>query len=258
MEKRVDTKPLTLPGQKRFKLISCEVLAREFHLAIAEGRHVVDVEFLRKGLHDAGQKKMAAEIQKTIDEVDTDQYDAILMGYGRCNDGVVGLTAPAIPLVIPRGHDCITLFFGSQESYASYFSENPGCYYRTTGWMERDDYGEDSVMTQLGLDKTYEEYVAQYGEVNAKYIMESMGDWVQNYERISYIEMGLPLDKDYIELAQEEARVKKLEFNRIKGNMRLFEQLVAGDWCEMEFLVVRPGERIVSDDEGCVIRSVSP
>ncbi len=257
MRKSVDTKPIKLDGQKRYKLIACEVLGRELYQSLANCRHIIDVEFLRKGLHDVGQEKMVAEIQKVIDGVETEQYDAILMGYGRCNDGVVGLKAPAIPLVIPRAHDCITLFFGSQEAYKAYFSKHPGSYYRTTGWMERDDYGEDSVMTQLGLDKSYNDYVEKYGEENAKFIMESMGGWSEKYEQISYIDMGLPIDADYIELAKEEAREKNLGFSQVKGDMRLFEMLLAGDWDQSEFLVVPPGEQVDSDDEGKVIRSVS-
>ena len=98
----------------------------------AQCDHVVDVEFLRKGLHDAGQGTMLENIQRAVDEVSAQTYDAILLGYGRCNNGIAGLRANDLPLVIPRAHDCITFFFGGRDRYEEYFFQNPGTYYRTT------------------------------------------------------------------------------------------------------------------------------
>ena len=99
----------------KLKFIGCEIVYREAcHLAaVAPGR--VDVEFLRKGLHDLETADMAQRIQAAIDAVEAEGgYDAILLGYARCNDGLAGVTARSVPLVIPRAHDCITLFFGSR------------------------------------------------------------------------------------------------------------------------------------------------
>jgi hypothetical protein len=59
---------------------------------------------------------MSARIQESIDRVDPARHEAVLLGYGLCNNGVVGLHAP-VPLVISRAHDCITLLLGSRERY---------------------------------------------------------------------------------------------------------------------------------------------
>ena len=59
-----------------------------------------------------------------------------------------------MPLVIPRAHDCIALFMGSRQRYREYFDAHPGTYYRTSGWIERDDAtsaGEETVSQRLGL-----------------------------------------------------------------------------------------------------------
>ena len=244
-----------LPGQRRYKLISCEIIFREACLLAAQSEHVVDVEFLRKGLHDAGKETMLATIQEAVSGVSADDYDAVLLGYGRCNDGLVGLTAGELPVVLPRAHDCITFFFGSCRAYQEFFSESPGTYFRTTGWTERGAGDDDSVMAQLGLNRTYDDYVAQYGEENAKFIMESMGGWTENYKYLAYIEMGLELDEKYAQLAREEARERGWEFRLLKGDLRLLRALVGGQWDEDEFLVVQPGERVVADDDGGVVRA---
>ena len=241
---------------KRYKLISCEIIYREMCLLAAQSEHIVDAQFLRKGLHDAGAQEMQADLQEAINAVPQDTYDAILLGYARCSDGVVGLAAPNIPLVIPRAHDCITFFFGSRVAYDGYFNSSPGTYFRTTGWTERASQDDDSIMHELGLGRTYAEYAAKYGPDNAKYIMETIGGWEVNYKCLAYIDMGLPPDEQYAQLAREEARARDLEFRLLKGDMSLLGKLINGPWDPAEFLVVQPGQKIISDDEGAILTAV--
>ena len=243
--------------QRRFKLISCEIIYREVCLLVGRSRHIVDVEFLRKGLHDAGAEKMVREIIDVVSAVDCSLYDAILLGYGRCNDGLAGLTAPAVPLVVPRVHDCISFFFGSARAYQGYFDQHPGTYFRSSGWTERASGDEDSVMGQLGLQRTYEQYVAQYGEDNAKFIMESLGSWTESYKYLAYMDMGLAVDQAYAARAEQEAAEKKWEFKHLEGNWGLLDRLVNGQWDSSEFLVLRPGQRIAPDDSGAILAAVN-
>ncbi len=258
--------------KKQYKLLACEIFYRELCFLTARCPNIIDVEFLPKGLHDMGQEGMNQKLREAVARVDTSRYEAILLAYGRCNDGVVGLQAAEIPLVIPRAHDCITLFFGSAQAYEEYFQQHPGTYFRTTGWTERDSFSGDSfssqapglnptdqsVMSKLGLDLTLEEYEARYGKENAQYIMEMLGGWEKNYKNLTYIDMGNPLDEEYAGLARQEAQKKNLEFHRLTGDMRLLQDLLAGDWIEQEFLVVKPGEKIASDNEGRILVSISP
>jgi hypothetical protein len=39
-------------------------------------------------------------------------------------------------MIIPKAHDCITLFLGSKERYRTYFDAHPGTYWYTPGWVE--------------------------------------------------------------------------------------------------------------------------
>src|SRR4051794_15612515 len=99
----------------RLKIISCEVLFREISLLASRSPNQVDIEFLPKGLHDERSHRMREHLQRTLDAVDASRYDAIAFGYALCGNGVVGLTARSIPIVLPRGHDCITLFLGGRQ-----------------------------------------------------------------------------------------------------------------------------------------------
>ena len=95
-------------------LIACAVISRECYHCAAVSDNIIDIRILDKDLHDMGERKMSAILQDAIDAVDTEKYDAILLGYGLCNNGVRGLRS-TLPLVIPRAHDCITLLLGSKD-----------------------------------------------------------------------------------------------------------------------------------------------
>ena len=122
----------------RILLIGCEVIIRELCEAITRSPHVVDARFLSKGLHDLGAKAMRQGLQAAIDEVEAraETYDAIALGYGLCGNGLAGVEARSIPLVLPRAHDCITLLMGSRTGFERYFQDHPGVYYRSVGWVD--------------------------------------------------------------------------------------------------------------------------
>ena len=96
-----------------------------------------------------------------LEAVKAEQYDAILMGYALCSNGLVGLKADNVPLVLPRAHDCITLFLGNKEKYLDYFQSNPGVYFKTSGWIERgeqlEQLGPESIQSQSGMNQSYAE-----------------------------------------------------------------------------------------------------
>jgi len=248
-------------SKKRLKVIACEVLAREMYYCASRSKSVVDVELLTQGLHDLESADMCSRLQKVIDETDPGLYSAIAMGFGLCNNGVVGIQASEIPVVIPRAHDCITLFFGSKERYNEYFYKNPGTYFITTGWSERDrsnkeDVGKDAVIRKMGLGQSYEEYVEKYGEDNAKYIMETLGDGLKNYTKYLYIDMGFPVEFQYELRTIQNAECRNWEFEKVTGDLGLLQRLLDGDWISEEFLVLNPGDRLESTGESEIVHGV--
>jgi hypothetical protein len=232
----------------RLKLISCEILYREMCAVVARSPHQVDVEFLPKGLHDIGGAGMCERLQAAVDKVDASLYEAILLGYALCGNGVAGLRARAIPIVLPRGHDCITLFLGSRRRYEEYFQNNPGVYFKTTGWIERGQNLEQLGLTRekTGVGMSYEELAAKYGEDNAQYLWEQLGGYTKNYRKLTYIEMGIEPDGRFELATRREAAERNMEFEKVRGDMRLIEKLVSGAWDPEEFLIVPPGHRIVA------------
>lgn len=230
----------------RLRLIACEILCREFAAAVVSSPHRVDLEFLGKGLHDRAGALMRDELQQRIDAVEPDAYDAILLGYALCGNGLHGLRARRTPVVVPRAHDCITLLMGSRERYEQEFHTHPGTYFRSTGWMERGQGLEPLVTLQTGAGASLAELIAQYGEDNGRYLFLELNRYQQSYSRLAYIHTGLPADEALARQAREEAGARGWEFAEIPGSLRLFHQLLSGDWSSADFITVPPGARLVA------------
>jgi hypothetical protein len=240
--------------QLRVRAIACEIAYRELCFLAAQARNIVDLCFLPKGLHDIEAPAMRAAIQEAVDATAAGTYDLIALGYGLCSRGTVGLQARSVPLVMPRAHDCITFFLGSAERYQREFDQHPGTYYRTTGWSERNFAAVDGRVTErLGLNRTYEELVRQYGEDNARYIHELATGWQRYYERIAYIDLGLGGHLGHDGRAEEEAGKRGWRFVRLPGDLELLARLLDGPWDPAEFLLVPVGQTVVATNDARVL-----
>jgi hypothetical protein len=241
--------------ESRYRLIACEVLFRECAAAMAACTAIVDPEFLPKGLHDIGEVGMSSRIQATIDATDPTRYDAILLAYGLCNYGVRGLHAP-LPLVLPRAHDCITLLLGSRQRYDDYFAANPGTFYKSPGWIERDsdpNANPASITSRLGLLHDREALLVQYGEENADFLMETMGDWFHSYRKLAFIDTGVGDTARYRATASRLARDRGWEMEQVAGSRVLLDRLLSGDWPDSDFLVLAPGDRIAASWDANIV-----
>ena len=239
----------------RLFCLSCEVLARPVYLCAARSPHIVDIELFAKGLHNE-PADLRARLQARIDALTGASYDAIIMGYGLCGQATAGLIARAIPLVIPRAHDCITLFLGSRERYQVQFESFPGTYWYAHDYIERSNGSGGALSlgasSTTGLDKTYEEYVAKFGKDNADYLMEVLGGWQKHYKRAAYIELGVADGAAVEAQAQAEAQRRGWVFDRVAGDLALIRRLLEGDWKD-DFMILRPGEQVkMTYDEGII------
>ena len=236
--------------------LACEVLARPLYLCAARSPHIIDIQLMQRGLHNQPANLRSA-LQQAVDAASTKAYDAIVMGYGLCGQATAGLVARELPLVIPRAHDCITLFLGSRERYTAQFEQFPGTYWYAQDYIERDDGSGGSLSLGSGLDdgeKVYAEYVEKYGQDNADYLMEVMGAWKQHYKRAAYIDMGVSDGAAVEAKAKDQAARRGWTYDRVEGDLVLMRRLLLGEWGQ-DYLVLQPGQSLVMtyDDQviGC-------
>ena len=240
----------------RLKCLGCEALARMIYTSAAQSPHIVDVELFRLGLH-SHPNNLRQRLQAAIDATPADEYDAIVLGYGICGKATIGLTSKNLPMIIPRAHDCITLYLGDRRRYKDQFENEPGTYWYTVDYMERAKSGESLGATDASLNSEaqYEEYVTKFGKENADYLMEVMGAWQAHYDRAAYIDMGVGDNDTAGARAQSLAEGRHWRFEKLTGDMVLIRRLILGDWNE-DFLQLAPGESIGMSYDDSIVECV--
>jgi len=214
---------------KRPVVIACRVMEPELE-AVRAGTRSVEIVYLEQGLHRT-PKKLPGMLQEQIDQV-APYASVIVLGYGLCSNGLVGVTARRQKLIVPRCHDCIALFLGSPARYDTVFREHPGTFYLTPGWVKQN---------QDPLGTYEEEYLPKYGRDVALWaIRESL----KNYTHIALINSGMPENEALRRRALENAEFLNMTFTEIGGDLSYFEKIVRGPYNAEEFLHLQPGETI--------------
>lgn len=218
-------------------VISCKVLENLLGSRLPEGTPAVWLDVM---LHNS-PKKLGVALQEQIDAITEPSF--IIVGYGLCGNGLVGVKAGMHTLIVPRTHDCVAIFLGSHQRYVQRFFANPGTYYLTKGWIDaRDEPLSD-----------YHDYVAEFDEETADYLFEMK---YKHYRRICLVGFS-PEELDaYRAQARAVAEFMDQRFGSVVyeetlGSTGLIETLIekgvspanAGE----EFVVVKPGGEITQE-----------
>jgi hypothetical protein len=245
------------PERLHLLAITCDILLRPAYFFAARSPHVVDVLNLSAALH-VEPLTLGHRIQEQVDAAGPG-IDAIVLGYGLCGGATAGLTARTVPIVLPRAHDCVTIFLGSRDRYRTEHEATPGTYWYVQDQMDR---GNDLKGWLLGdaaraedAEATRADYIERFGEDNAAYLMEVLGEWRTRYERGAFLDTGLAPADDAAHRAREESERRGWRFERTLADLKLIRQLLYGEWDD-DFQVLQPGERLeMSYDDG-VVRAI--
>ncbi len=237
---------------KRYKLIVCGVLKKE----IDSLRHrlpddvMLDESWLEQGLHREPDRLNALVIEEIArTEASGEPFDAILLGYGICSRGTVGVSSSKYRIVVPRAHDCITLFLGSKDRYLEEFSKTPGTYWFTPGFIGRGmqpGMSEKYAGVYRQFEDRYEEYRERFGEDElAKYVIDHQEQaFIKNYSRGAFVESGLPGGNALRTKARRFCEARNWTFAEVKGDLSLVYDLISGNWDDERFLMLEPGETL--------------
>lgn len=228
-------------------IIACKVLWREIGFLSSKSPYYYDIYYLDQGLHDE-PAKLQDHLQKKIDELDK-IYSTILIGYGLCSNGIMGIHSKSAKLVLMRGHDCITFFLGSKSQYRTYFDANPGTYWYNTGWIETSN-----IPNKEFYIRKLDEYTVKYDEETAEYLVDTEKEWLSKYKNIAYIHQGIINEKEYIGFSKDAADYLNWEYKEINGDLKLLEDWILGNWDDERFLIVEPGRTVMpSFNEATII-----
>jgi hypothetical protein len=242
----------------RLAAITCDMLLRPVERLAGESPHEVRVRNLSASLH-AEPATLRERIQAGIDATEPGA-DAVVLAYGLCGGATAGIEARDVPVVLPRAHDCATIFLGSRERYDREHEATPGTYWYTRDQLERGNAlkgwllgdaarSEDAIATRA-------EYEARFGRENADYLMSVLGEWHTRYERGAYLDSGFDEDDDAARLARAESESRGWRFERVPTDLGLLRRLLWGEW-DGGFAIIAPGERLEMSYDAEVVRAVA-
>ncbi len=243
--------PILANSDKPVHVIACGVLAVDIRRVVQRIGVAATTEFLPGGLH-ARPDELRRRLQERIDEVSaTTSTERIVVGYGVCGLGTVGLHARSVPLSIPRVNDCIALFLGSDTAYHEQFSRYPGTYYLSAGWVEEktQPHSMDDGPIHCGPEcYTFEQLVERYGQENASAIRSFLNSWQKNYQRAAFIDTGARGHRQkYADLAKAMAAEFGWEYEEIAGSDVLLETLITARQSTDEVVLV-PEHHVTAHD----------
>ncbi len=207
-------------------IIACSIMKEELLHLQTEG---VSFVFLEQSLHRTPQK-MRPPIQEEIDKAGKLKVDHVILGYGLCANGILGVKANGRRLIIPRAHDCISFFLGSPEKYMAEHRKEPGTYYLTRGWIEEKK-------SPLAI---YEEYCQRYPQETAEWVIR---EELKNYTRIALVETELGLTEAHRQHARENARFFNLRYEEMESSLEFFKKILHGPW-DKDFILLPPGGEV--------------
>ncbi|MEJ2723875.1 MAG: DUF1638 domain-containing protein [Deltaproteobacteria bacterium] len=187
---------------------------------------------LESGLH-LHPDKMRSTLQAMIDDI-TGETETIILGYGLCSMGVIGLKATHSTLVVPCQDDCISIFLGSRSAYRRALDQEPGTYFLSKGWI-------DAGITLLDELKRMER---RYGKKQAERVMRRM---LKNYRRLAFIDMGYEDQERYRQFSRRTAKELNLDYEEIRGTPEVLRKICNGPWGH-DFVVAPPGHCVCLQD----------
>jgi hypothetical protein len=231
-------------------LLACRVFEREIALHATGARHILETRFFEVGLHDR-PNHLRATLQAELDAIETrGDIEAVALAYGLCGKGTAGLRPARHRLVIPRAHDCITLFMGSKEAYAEHQRRCPTCYYYTPGWNR-----ERRVPGPERLEMLKAELAKKFSPDDVEYLIDTeRAQWAMR-DTATFLDLGTGDAEEAADYTRRSAQWLGWKFERLRGDPALLRDLLWGRWDADRFQIIQPGEQSGHSPDDAVLRA---
>jgi hypothetical protein len=231
-----------------YALLACDVFSEELTELAGSRPPWRAIDYLEMGLHDRPDDLREA-VQDAIASLEADpEVRAVLLAYGRCGNGLVGICAGRCPLILPQAHDCISILLGGRTAHNAALKENPGTYFYSPGWVRgkrvpgpdreaylRELYAQRYADDEDMIDELVEADQEAFAHHNcAAYVSIVDRPEAERYCRdcakhLGWMQKTLPADPSFL------------------------RNLLEGQWASERFLRVEPGQTIGADSAGNLI-----
>jgi len=223
-------------------------MSHELRYCASRSIHRIDIEFIYQGLHEFPEK-LNSNLRDALHRVDELKHDAILLNYGLCGNGTLGMTHSKLPMVIHNVHDCIPLILGSRKKHAEYVSGRPGTYWYSCGWIEGfplpggPDYLEKyNYFYGRGIDREKRDIIERMLMENYTHL--TFIRWDELGERLS--ELGRGYTMECVRSLRERLALP-LHYDEVKGDPEILQRFADGDWSGGDFIIINPGQKLQFD-----------
>ena len=242
----------------RLIVIGCQVFFREISYLASQSKNTITTIWLPQGLHDTPDNlrdSLKTAVEKASNLImrqhTNEKADYIVLGYGLCSRGVIGIRSLDIPLVIPKTDDCIGVFLGSQKRYLENFNKYPGVYWYNPGWVENA-----YTVSPHTLEAKRSEYMEQFeDEETVDYLIEQESLWVRNYNYGIYINSDTYNDEACKAKAKDDILELGWKYEELDGNNIMLEDMVNGNFTD-DFLIVPAYHEILETFDESKIKAV--
>ena len=197
------------------------------------GKICPDLHYLDTDLHRT-PARIPEVLQAKIHEISS-LYETIMLGYGLCSNGVVGVSALRSTMIIPRVHDCLDLFLGFVGRGKSRIGLGTAHYYLTPG----------TILNRKDPLATMElEYIPKMGR--------EMSEWGMKEELKHYTHFALITSQGRDMTAIREQALKNARFfdmplTEVTSDLAFFKLLLYGPHDPEYFLHIPPGASITQE-----------
>ena len=219
-------------------VLACDVFADEIALLqVDPSISIHSVTLLEMGLHDHPPRLREA-VQGAITQIESDAaVGAILLAYGLCGQGLLGVQAGRCPLVLPRAADCVAILLGGEARRQALLRENPHLYFFTPGWVRGKRVPGPDREAQVRAF-----YAGKHDEETINDLVEADREAFAAYRTACYVD--ITGDRKAEAYSRHCAECLGWEFRRENGDAAMLRSLLAGPWDDKDFLTVPPGMRI--------------
>ncbi|MEI2723935.1 MAG: DUF1638 domain-containing protein [Verrucomicrobiota bacterium] len=234
----------------RISLLACSVFEQEIALYAREATHIAETRFFEMGLHDRPAQLRAA-LQDNLDAVDARaDIEAVVLAYGLCGRGTAGLQPARHKLIIPRAHDCITVFMGSKEAYEEHQRRCPTCYYYTPGWNRNR-----RVPGPERLEALQVELKLKFDPDDVAYLIETERELWARHDTATYLDLGTETAPAEAAYARKCADSLGWKFEHLRGDATLLRDLLWGNWDNERFQIIEPGMQLGQATDETIMRA---